>query len=246
MIYYYSNNVDTFIVQYDAIPGWGNSGLYTFEAILTADGNIKYQYLSMVDDLISNTVGIENSNGTIGLEVVYNGSYVQSNLAVRIQYPLFWLTADPLDGYLYPGETIDITVTFDAADLDPGTYTGFLNIESNDSNNPAVAVECTLNVNDVTGIDDFALLPASYELEQNYPNPFNPATMLKYALPEESRVKINIYDILGRKVTTLIDEKQQAGYYDIAWNASGRTSGIYFARLETEEFSKSIKMVLLK
>jgi len=245
-IYYYSNNVDTFIVQYDAIPGFGGSGLYTFEAILTADGNIKYQYLSMVDDLISNTVGIENSTGTIGLEVVYNVSYVQSNLAVQIQFPLFWLSADPLDGFVYPGETTDITVTFDAADLEPGTYAGFLNIESNDSSNPAVAVECTLTVNDVTGIDDFAELPASFGIEQNYPNPFNPSTSLKYALPKESHVKINIYDILGRKVTTLADEKQPAGYYDITWNAFDKTSGIYFARLETEEFAKSIKMILLK
>ncbi|UCE66068.1 MAG: T9SS type A sorting domain-containing protein [Candidatus Zixiibacteriota bacterium] len=245
-IYYYSNNADTFIVQYDAVPGYGGMGLYTFQAILTADGNIRYQYLSMIDDLISNTVGIENSDGAIGLEVVYNGSYVQSNLAVQIQYPLFWLLADPLFGYVNPGETADITVTFDAADLDPGTYTGFLNIESNDSNYPEIAVECTLTVNDVTGMDVLAGLPTSFEMEQNYPNPFNPATTFKYALPKESQVKINIYDILGRKVATLVDEKQQAGYYDITWNASDKTSGIYFARLETEEFSKSIKMIFLK
>jgi hypothetical protein len=245
-IYYYSNNVDTFIVQFDAVPGYGSNGLYTFEAILTADGNIKYQYLSMVDDLVSNTVGIENSNGTIGLEVIYNGSYVQSNLAVSIFVPLFWLTADPLAGYVNPGETSDITVTLDATDMDPGTYTGFLNIESNDSNNPIVAVECTLTVTGSSGMDDLTGLPTSYDIKQNYPNPFNPSTSLKYALPKEAHVMINIYDILGRRVTTLVDENQQAGYYDITWNASDKTSGIYFARLETEEFSESIKMILLK
>ncbi len=246
MIYYYSNNVDTFIVQYDAIPGFGGMGLYTFQAILTANGNIKYQYLNMVDDLISNSIGIENSAGTIGLEVVYNGSYVHNDLAVQFYYPLFWLTANPLDGYVNPGQTTDITVTFDATELDPGTYTGFLNIESNDSNNPTVAVECTLTVNDVTGIDDFVVLPTSFEMEQNYPNPFNPATVLKYALPEETHVKISIYDILGRKAATLVNERQPAGYYNVIWDASDKTSGIYFARLETEEFSRSIKMILLK
>jgi hypothetical protein len=245
-IYYYSNNVDTFIVQYNAVPGFGGNGLYTFEAILTADGNIKYQYLSMVDDLISNTVGIENSTATIGLEVVYNGSYVQSNLAVSIYIPSFWLTADPLAGYVNPGETTDITVTLDATDMDPGTYTGFLNIECNDSNNPNVAVECTLTVLDVNSIEDFSNLPNAFDLRQNYPNPFNPSTSLKYALPGAAHVKINIYDILGRRVATLVNENQQAGYYDITWNASEKTSGIYFARLETEEFSKSIKMILLK
>jgi hypothetical protein len=245
-IYYYSNNVDTFIVQYNAVPGFGGNGLYTFEAILTADGNIKYQYLSMVDDLISNTVGIENSTATIGLEVVYNGSYVQSNLAVSIYIPSFWLTADPLAGYVNPGETTDITVTLDATDMDPGTYTGFLNIECNDSNNPTVAVECTLTVLDVNSIEDFSNLPNEFDLRQNYPNPFNPSTSLKYALPGAAHVKINIYDILGRRVATLVNENQQAGYYDITWNASEKTSGIYFARLEAEEFSKSIKMILLK
>jgi hypothetical protein len=213
---------------------------------LTPNGNIKYQYLSMVDDLVSNTVGIENSTGTIGLEVVYNSSYVQSSLAVLIQFPLFWLSADPLAGYINSGETSDITVTFDATQINPGIYAGFLNIVSNDPVNPAVAVECTLTVTDVTGIDDFNVLPTAFELEQNYPNPFNPTTSLKYALPEESQVSINIYDILGRRVATLVDEKQQAGYYDITWNATEKTSGIYFARLETDVFTKSIKMILLK
>jgi hypothetical protein len=245
-VYYHSNNVDTFIVQYNAIPGYGGSGLYTFEAILTADGNIKFQYLSMVDDLVSSTVGIENSGGTIGLQVVYNGSYIQSNLAVLIQVPLFWLFADPLAGYVNPGGTSDITVTFDASDLGPGVYAGFLNIESNDSINPTVAVECTLTVTNVTGMDNPATLPTSFDIRQNYPNPFNPSTSLKYALPEESHVTINVYDILGRRVETLVDEVRQAGYYDITWDARQRTSGIYFARLETGEFTKSIKMILLK
>ena len=89
-------------------------------------------------------------------------------------------------------------------------------------------------------------MPTSFELRQNYPNPFNPATSLKYALPEAAHVRVFIYDILGRRVETLIDKNQQAGYYEITWNASDKTSGIYFARLETEEFSETIKMILLK
>ncbi len=245
-IYFYTNNVDSAIVQFSAVPGYGGSGLYSFEAILTADGNILLQYLSMVDDLISNTVGIENSDASIGLQVVDDASYIQSNLAVLIKVPIFWLSADPMFGYVDPGESDNITVSFDAMDLDPGIYTGYLSIDSNDPVNPNVAVECTLTVTGATGVDDFANLPATFGLEQNYPNPFNPTTSIRYALPEESRVIINIYDILGRKVETLIDIQQQAGYYDITWNSSDKTSGIYFARIEAGDFSKSIKMILLK
>jgi ligand-binding sensor domain-containing protein len=98
----------------------------------------------------------------------------------------------------------------------------------------------------ITGIEKEINVVESFSISQNYPNPFNASTSIRYALPEESHVKIIIYDLLGRKASILVDEKQQAGYHEITWNASGRTSGIYFARLETEELSKSIKMILLK
>ena len=94
-------------------------------------------------------------------------------------------------------------------------------------------------------------IPQQYELFQNYPNPFNLATRIHYSLPREDHVRILIYDLLGKKITTLIDERQQAGYYVITWDGrdnSGRlvSSGIYLYRLEAKCFTQVREMSFAK
>lgn len=89
-------------------------------------------------------------------------------------------------------------------------------------------------------------IPDSYELYQNFPNPFNPDTKIKFDLPEQSFVKIKIYDIIGREITTLIKQKLDAGSYEINWDAANYPSGIYFYRIETRNFINTKKMVLIK
>ncbi len=93
--------------------------------------------------------------------------------------------------------------------------------------------------------------PATYALQENYPNPFNPVTTLAYQLPEESQVTITIYDMLGREVTTLVNDRKSAGRYRVQWNATnaeGRSvsSGVYFYRIRTENYEAMKKMVYLK
>ncbi|NOX67517.1 MAG: T9SS type A sorting domain-containing protein [Chlorobi bacterium] len=87
---------------------------------------------------------------------------------------------------------------------------------------------------------------AKYELHQNYPNPFNPSTLINYSLAKDSRVSIIIYNVLGQKVTELVNKKQSAGNYEIKFDASNLTSGLYFYRLETPNYSKTMKMILLR
>ncbi len=97
------------------------------------------------------------------------------------------------------------------------------------------------------GIDDYDIpIPQVFSLSQNYPNPFNAATVIRYALPELAHVKIEIYDILGRRTETLIDMKQQAGYHQITWNADERSSGIYVYRIEAGNNAETRKMLLLR
>lgn len=98
----------------------------------------------------------------------------------------------------------------------------------------------------VTGINEVTKIPEQYSLEQNYPNPFNPITNIKFNLPVTKRVTLRIFDILGREVKTIFDEVKSAGTYNIRFNADGLSSGIYFYRLETEEFIKTCKMIYLK
>lgn len=89
-------------------------------------------------------------------------------------------------------------------------------------------------------------LPDKYELFQNRPNPFNPTTTIKYSIPEDTEVKLAIYDILGNEVELLIDQYQNAGTYSITFDASNLSSGIYYYKLQTSNYSEVKKMVLLK
>ncbi|HEQ98638.1 MAG TPA: T9SS type A sorting domain-containing protein [candidate division Zixibacteria bacterium] len=94
-------------------------------------------------------------------------------------------------------------------------------------------------------------LPQEYELAQNFPNPFNPETEISYILPEASHVKLEIFNIMGQKVISLVDEFQDSGSYTVRWNSIGRdgrtvSSGIYFYRLTTGQLMQTRKMVLMK
>ena len=89
--------------------------------------------------------------------------------------------------------------------------------------------------------------PVEYTLSQNYPNPFNPTTTINYSLNQASMVNLVIYDLLGRKVTTLVDEMKTPGNYAVTWNADGYASGVYFYRIELGESEVlSKKMLVMK
>jgi len=97
------------------------------------------------------------------------------------------------------------------------------------------------------GIDDLLdVVPLSFNLSQNYPNPFNASTMINYELPQQSQVIINIYNILGRRVSIIQDGIKQPGYYQVAWQPSDLSSGIYFYKLQAGDYTEIKKMILLK
>ena len=102
----------------------------------------------------------------------------------------------------------------------------------------------TIITTDVTDYNN--RIPKFYSISQNYPNPFNPSTIIRYDLPKEGMVSIKIYDMLGREVKTLVNEYKRAGSYNIEFNASKLTSGIYFYRLISGKFTQTNKLVLLK
>ena len=89
-------------------------------------------------------------------------------------------------------------------------------------------------------------IPATFNLYQNYPNPFNPTTTITYSLPKNSFVTLKIYDLLGREITTLVNEEKHSGTYNVTWNAKNNPSGIYFYKITAVGYSKINKMILLK
>lgn len=89
-------------------------------------------------------------------------------------------------------------------------------------------------------------LPREFSLSQNYPNPFNSSTAIRCGLPQACYVTIEIYDLLGRKVETLIDQEQEAGYHQITWDAEDKTSGVYFYKIQAGEYTQTMRMMLVK
>jgi len=106
----------------------------------------------------------------------------------------------------------------------------------------------------VTQVEEISSPISEFSLEQNYPNPFNPSTKIKYTVPnviasgvkQSQLVTIKVYDVLGREVVTLVNEEKSAGIYEVVFDASSLTSGIYFYRMETGKFVDVKKMIILK
>ena len=99
----------------------------------------------------------------------------------------------------------------------------------------------------IVGIkDDKSYLPNKFKLYQNYPNPFNPTTEIRFQVAEAGVVTLKVFDVLGRAVATLVNEKKQPGEYNITWDAGSLPSGVYFYRLQTAKFPSVRKMLLIR
>lgn len=94
--------------------------------------------------------------------------------------------------------------------------------------------------------EDALELPSEYELEQNYPNPFNPSTTIAFALPKSSIVALKLFDMFGRELATLAEGKFSAGRHQVVFDATSFPSGVYFYRLQANEFSQTRRLTLIK
>jgi hypothetical protein len=97
-----------------------------------------------------------------------------------------------------------------------------------------------------SNIVEVGIAPSSFTLSQNYPNPFNPSTKIKYSIPQSSKVVVKVFDMLGKEVTTLVNEEKQAGTYELTWNAQDMPSGVYTYSIKAGSYTAVKKMVLIK
>jgi len=134
-------------------------------------------------------------------------------------------------GILIPGEDAMWYVT--AHSIHPDIF-----IESNER----------FGFSQTTGIEDRLVgdVPTEYCLFPNFPNPFNPVTTIRFGVPQTAPVKLTVYDVLGRRTAVLIDGQYQPGYYIANWNAADNASGIYFVRMESKGFNRTMKILLLQ
>jgi hypothetical protein len=103
-----------------------------------------------------------------------------------------------------------------------------------------------MSSNLVLPVNSASIIPEGFELYQNYPNPFNPTTIIRYSIPEATKIKLEIYNVLGQKVKTIVNEFKKPGNYEVSLNASNYASGVYFYRIKSSKFNKVKKMILIK
>lgn len=102
----------------------------------------------------------------------------------------------------------------------------------------------TFEYSNVINVDLYS--PNEFVLDQNYPNPFNPSTIISFSVPQSSFVTLKVYDVLGNEVSTLVNETKEAGKYNVSFDAAGLSNGVYFYSINSDNFTSTKKMILMK
>lgn len=174
--------------------------------------------------------------------------HISNSIATPLSYTFNitenWINITPASGSVGGNETITVLLTFDATNLNEGIYS--TEITLNDPHHGGLQIPIQLTVTTVTGIEKEDETPKDFQLIQNYPNPFNPSTTISFSLPKEQNVSLIVYDVIGNQIQTLISKYLQQGNYAIKFNAADIPSGIYFYRIQTEQFTEVKKMILAK
>jgi hypothetical protein len=157
---------------------------------------------------------------------------------------------DQLIGQVWRMEKVEQGRRGDLTNFQDPVYVG-MGVTSHSVNKLSTGVFSNVKViftkiNAVEEIEASNVAPQEFSLSHNYPNPFNPTTRLTYGLPHQTKIKIVIYDVLGREVETLVDGVKPAGSYTLEFNASALSSGIYFCNMQYDNHRITRKMMLLK
>lgn len=164
----------------------------------------------------------------------------------KLSAPFPWLSiGGGSTGFTLENGSSSRNLQFTTEGISAGTYNTTMIVRTNDSQNPVFNVPITLTVgNDVS--NEEAEEPVKFSLNQNYPNPFNPSTTISYSLENSGIVQLEVFNIQGQRVATLVDGKQQQGEHELAFDASNLSSGIYIYRLQTATQTLTRQMVLIK
>lgn len=191
---------------------------------------------------------------------IINGTSLEFSYIPDVVYPLpFFANDSGLLATLYltaSASAPDISVAVDSANRDSTfeiggqTYHIWRRIEFSDTDGTTLLPDFIAGTVEIRHSTDIALeegmLPTTLSLAQNYPNPFNPVTSISFSLPTRSHVRIEVFNLLGQKVTMLADGEFPSGEHKVEWNAENAPSGIYFYRMTADGKSLTRKMLLMK
>ncbi len=245
-----------FVVQYQNAKHFASGLKTTFEVILYENGSILCQYADVPfpDEDAFYTVGIENPDGTDGLQAAFDQPILHDGTALLFTTtppPAPWLRIEPSSGVIPPLGSVEMTVTFDAADLQAGSYIGTVLVGTDDPDRPEISVPAQLTVDPLTGAGP-GDPPVAFALRPAAPNPFNPRTTIRFDVPAQGApIELRIYDAAGRLSRTLLDQRLPGGRHAAVWDGrddAGRPapSGIYFVRLKAPGFLRTTKIALVK
>ncbi len=177
-----------------------------------------------------------------------SGSYMDiDNIEVkRLNSPFNWLTTSRTAGVVAPGSSQTVELTLSANDVETGEYQTVLLLRSNDPANPLVELPIAADIQMATGISGNEDSPQRLSLSQNYPNPFNPSTRIEFTLDRAGDVRLDVFNITGQRVATLVEESMSAGQHAKLFDASHLSSGVYMYRLQTSTESLTRQMILIK
>ena len=246
--------------QNNPIDVYNSTPFYDENGVQLNDGDIIQMIYAGADQMINPPVTNSSSgnNGQpTGDDVVLSLHYIGENVPPNTGTFYFTATAYPNHTYGYPaaGDYIYVRV-FNAQNLPSATHygDGQLHLVTNllgDSYDVQIPGGQTGNPLPVEHDRKTGDIPSGYKLWQNYPNPFNPSTTINYQLVQPGSVEIAIYNVLGEKIQTLVNEEQQSGAHAVVWDGEDRegravASGLYLYRLTAGEFVASRKRVLRK
>ncbi|MCH8566808.1 MAG: S8 family serine peptidase [Balneolales bacterium] len=157
-----------------------------------------------------------------------------------------WILFVQNTGSLDPGEIRPVTVRF-RGNVEPGSYSAVMSVSSNDPANPVRTVQLNMTVVTPSSTAGDEEIPRDFALNQNYPNPFNPTTQIEFALPEASNVTLEVFNLQGQRVATLVNnEMRNPGIHSVMFDAAKLSSGMYIYRLQAGSFIQTQKMMLVK
>jgi subtilisin family serine protease len=206
---------------------------------------------NVAKQLIENAVWILSPENIVPVELVsFTATVTENNVTIS------WVTATELNnsGFSIERRTAgDLMYQSVGFVQGRGTTTGMSSYTFTDKNLKDGSYIYRLKQIDFDGSFEYSgeinvdiTAPAVYALEQNHPNPFNPSTLIRYSIPQDGMVNLAVYNLLGEKIATLVNEVQKAGRHEISFDASLLASGIYFYRIEAGSFTSVKKMLLLK
>ena len=206
---------------------WSLDDNGNFHSVSEKHGSLKgwYKFSPEGNDQLIIAVGMLDSDTT----VVGSGGWVQQNMVTswsEFEIPIYYTPGSP-----DPVQTL----------INIGIYDSTGQPTTN-----SFALIDDLSFTGTSAVEQISVLPQDFSLSQNYPNPFNPSTKIEYSISEQTFVQLRVYDILGNEVAQLVNEEQSAGTYRADFSGGDLASGLYIAKLQAGNYSKTIKMSLLK